>query len=122
MMQPAEFHALADRLELAARPIIDAPLLDAAVAEAAEMLRLIAPAAPALGCMVGGLIRHRVSERRRENERRMTDELARVLTKLAHGPTRMADQIEAARLLDCYRDYRDYPARNREDGHVRMGG
>ena len=53
----------------------------------------------------------------------MTDELARVLAKLATGPQRMADQIEAARLLDCYRDYRDYaPARNREDGHVRMGG
>ena len=105
-MQPDDFTAMATRLERAASQITDSPMLDAAVLEVTETLRLLAPAAPALSCMIGGLIRNRVAERRRENERRMTDQLARVLARFADGSSRMADQIEAARIMDCYRDYR----------------
>lgn len=75
---------------------------------AAEMLELLAPLWEVIAPMTGALVRRRVEDRRIANERRMTDELARVVERLIHpsGP-RMGDQIEAARILDCYRDYRN---------------
>mgnify|MGYP001763916421 CR=1 FL=1 len=75
--------------------------------EAAYYLRTLAPVVHLLTPLLGGLIRHQVEERRRANERRMTDELARVVEKLTTpGGTKLSAQIEAARVLDCYRDYR----------------
>jgi len=107
MSNPNELTNLSFNIRVAIEHGFAKEHIEAQALAAAEMLELLAPLWDVIAPMTGALVRRRVEERRIANERRMTDELAKVVEKLINpsGP-RMGDQIEAARILDCYRDYR----------------
>lgn len=108
MNNPNELNNLAFNIRVAIDHGFAKEHIEAQAIAAAEMLELLAPLWDVIAPMTGALVRRRVEQRRIDNERRMTDELARVVERLIHpsGP-RMGDQIEAGRILDCYRDYRN---------------